>query len=115
MNLRKLFNQTFPLKFKVRVVQFVPCKYIVEWCHYRFIPIWHPIRFWFDQGHPGDTECWALDMWDFKTAEYIARGFKSIKDIEKYYEADEKKELEWREKERQYLEENMPYNSKNIF
>lgn len=101
-------------KFKTRVCYYSECKYTVDWCNYRLIPIWHSLCFWFDQGHPGITECWSTDLWDYKTAENIASSIKSKNDLRNYYKKDEEKERIWREEEKMFWKKNAPYRSKVI-
>lgn len=101
-------------KFKVRVRHFRSCRYIVEYSYYRFIPIWKPLLFWFDQGHPGGCECWSKNMWDVKEAEKIASKLKTIDDIAEYYKPWEKQENEWRKNQKKYLEEKAPYTVKKF-
>jgi hypothetical protein len=104
----------FSKKFKTRVSHFADAKYTVQWCNYRFIPVWHSLCFWFEQGHPGGTECWSTDMWDYKTAERIATKIKSKSDLRKYYEPFEKQEAKWRTDEKEYWKKNAPYRTKVI-
>lgn len=104
----------FSKKFKTRVHHFSDCKYTIEWCNYRFIPIWYPLYFWFSQGHPDGTECWTIDLFDIKTAESIALQIKCKDDLKKYYKKDEEEEKKWRQDEKKYWEKNAPYNKKII-
>jgi len=104
----------FKKKFRVRVSHFAEAKYTVQWCHYRFIPFWHSLCFWFDQGHPGGTECWSTNMWTVTKAEDIASRLKTRDDVRDYYKFYEKKEKEWIEREKRFWEKNVPYSSKEF-
>jgi hypothetical protein len=101
-------------KFKVRVSHFAECKYTVDYAYYRFIPVWHSLCFWFEQGHPGGTECWSTDMWDVKTAERIASEIKTINDVREYYKPLEEKEAKWEQIEKEYWQNNAPYVHKEF-
>ncbi len=109
-----LIARFFSKKFKTRVRHFAENKYEVQWCDYRFIPKWHSLYFWFDQGHPGGTECWSGNLWNYRTAEKIASEIKSKSDLRKHYEPMEKKEAKWRLAEKRFWEKNVPYKTKNI-
>ena len=109
-----MINKIAPKKFKVRVAHFASATYCVQWCNYRFIPIWHSLCFWFDQGHPGGTEQWSTNLFSYKKAEKVAAKITSIEDVRKYYLRDEKKEEKWKLKETAYWAKNAPYISKEI-
>lgn len=96
-------------KFRVRVRHYADCKYVVEYAHYRFIPIWHTLNFWFDMGHPGGVECWSTDMWDVEEAERIATRLKSIDDVYEYYKPLIEQKEKWMEDERNYWKAQKPY------
>ena len=104
----------FSKKFKVRVKYFANCKYTVDYAHYRLIPIWRSLSFWFEQGHPGGTECWTTDLFKVGEAERIAKTLNSVDDVNKFYESRIKKEKKWRENEKEYLKRNTPYQSRQI-
>ncbi len=105
-----LFNK----KFKARVAYYSQCKYTVDYAYYRFIPNWRPLCFWFDQGHPGGTECWSKELWDVQQAEEIASELKSINDVIKYYEPLNQQEATWRKREKEYWKKNAPYVKKEF-
>jgi hypothetical protein len=104
----------FKKKFKVRVSHFSSGKYTVDYAYYRFIPIWNSFTFWFNQGHPGGTECWSTDMWDYNTAEKIASKIKTIEDVSTHHEPEVKKMQAWKKAEAEWWNENAPYQSKKI-
>lgn len=104
----------FKKKFKVRVSRYIDDRYVVQWCEYRFIPIWRSLLFWFDQGHPGGTQCWSPEMWNYKKAEEIASTLKTKKDVDNYYIPYVEKCKRWTEEEEKYIKENMPYSTKII-
>jgi len=99
-------------KFKVRVNYWGRGKYTVEWCNYRFIPIWHELCFWFEQTLTGNTECWTVSLFSWDNAEKVASKLKSINDVRKYYKADEDKEKAFKIAKEKYYEENVPYSKK---
>jgi len=102
----------FEKKFKVRVRHFAEARYIIEWSNSRFTPRWRSLCFWFDQGHPGGTQCWSTAMWACEKAEELAKGLDSVEDIQKYYDPLEAEEAEWRAKEKEYWVKNAPYSVK---
>ena len=104
----------FKKKFKVTVDHFSSGNYAIYYCHYRFIPNWRSLKFWFDQGHPGGTEFWATNFWPHEEAEKLAKTLNSIEDIREYYKPYEEEEARWREKETQWRKDNVPYQSKAI-
>jgi hypothetical protein len=104
----------FSKKFKTRTFHFSSGKYTVDYCYYRFIPIWYSLNFWFSQGYPGGTECWSTNLWDCEKAERIASGLKSIDDVKLYYKPFEEEEKRWREEEKKYWIKNVPYKTKII-
>lgn len=104
----------FGKKFKVRVNYFGYCKYTVDYAHYRLIPVWRSLSFWFAPGHPGGVECWATDLFGVDEAERVAEKLKSISDVNDLYRPRLQKEIEWRAAEKKYQEKNAPYSSKHI-
>ena len=104
----------FDKKFRTRVRFYLDCKYVVEYAYYRFIPIWISLNFWFDQGHPGGTECWSINLFDVEEAESIALSLKKIEDVTEYYKPFKEEEKEWRIAEKKYLQKNAPYTLKNF-
>jgi hypothetical protein len=110
----RIITHFFSKKFKTRVSHYADCRYVVQWCNYRFIPVWHSLCFWFEQGHPGGTECWSTDIWDYKTAERIASSIKSKKDLRSYYKKFEDEKENWEQEEKEYWKKNAPYKNKII-
>lgn len=104
----------FKKKFKVRVSHFSGDKYTVEYCHYRFIPIWHPLLFWFEQTLTGGTECWSMKLFYVKDAEQLASQIKSIEDVKNWYKKDEEREREFYREKQEYYKKNVPYKRNEI-
>ena len=101
-------------KFKVRISHFAEGKYTVQYAHYNFFPNWKSLNFWFDQGHPGRTQCWSINLWDVCSAEKVASNLKTIDDIKKYYEPFEREAAAWCLEEKKYWEKNVPYQTKEF-
>jgi hypothetical protein len=106
----KLFDK----KFKVKIEHFSNCKYAIYYCNYRIIPIWSELCFWFEQGHPGGTQCWSIELFDIKEAEDIAKNLKSMDDIDNYYKPHIENAKKWLKEEKEYWQKNMPYTSKIV-
>ena len=104
----------FDKKFKVRVSYFARGRYTVDYTHYRLIPIWRSLFFWFEQTLTGGTQCWSEKLFNVKEAEELATTLKSIEDIRKWYKADEKKEAEFYKRKEAYYKKNVPYRTKQI-
>ena len=109
-----VISRLFPLKFKVRVSHFEEQYYTVDYCNYRIFPIWRSLMSWFEQGHPGGTETWYKDLFDFKTAERIAGSLFSIKDVELFHEKDIENAKNWKIVESEFRKRNVPYKTKRF-
>lgn len=103
-------------KFKTRIKHFGETKYTVDYCYYRFIPIWHSLAYWYDLGHPGNTynHGWDISLWNYKSAEEIAKNIKNIKDVEEYHKPHVEKSLKWKDDEKEFWINNKPYRIKII-
>lgn len=104
----------FAKKFRVRVAHYYKGDYVVQYAHYRFIPIWHSLKYWFDQGHPGGTEGWMINLWNVSGAEQMAKRLKSIEDVNNYYVHSEALQKAWKKREEEYWKRSVPYTSKEI-
>lgn len=102
----------FNKKFKVRVKHFAEDKYVVQYAHYYFIPIYHSLKFWFEQAPTSDTECWSTKLMDYQTAENLASSLKSISDVKKWYEEDEANEKDFYIRKKLYYKKKVPYKIK---
>jgi hypothetical protein len=103
-------------KFTVEVHRHSADNYMVAYASYSFIPFfsWRYLIFWFDQGHPGGTECWSRNMWPYKKAEEIASRLKSIEDVNEYYKPHIQEANEWKEENDRYCKKHIPYSRKKI-
>ncbi len=72
-------------KFKVRIKLHSGDKYVVEYAHYRVIPWYTALCFWFSQTLTGGTECWSTNMWPYEQAEEVAKSLTCIDDVHTYY------------------------------
>ncbi|MCK5614168.1 hypothetical protein KAR91_70540 [Candidatus Pacearchaeota archaeon] len=99
-------------KFKTKVSYFARGKYTVSYAHYRFIPIWHELRFWFHQGVTGGTECWSTQLLKVDEAERLAKGLKSINDVKEYYKEDEIRMEDFYKRKSEYYKKAVPYSHK---
>jgi len=106
----KLFSK----KFKTRVVHFSRDRYTVEYASYRFIPIWHTLKFWFEQSLTGGTECWSTELLKVEDAENLARRLRSIEDVIEWYKPDEEREKLFYIKKKEYYEKAVPYSSREF-
>ena len=52
----------FKKKFKVKVSYFAEGRYSVKYAHYRLIPIYHALHFWFEQSLTINTEKRSIDL-----------------------------------------------------
>ena len=102
----------FNKKFKVRVRLFGKDKYQVQFAHYYFIPIFHSLGFWFEQTLTANTQCWSTRLFDYKSAEELAKTLKSIEDVRKWYEKDKAEEKDFYKRRKEYYEKNVPYDTK---
>jgi len=101
-------------KFKTRVVYFAECKYKVQYAHYRIIPIWRSLKFWFSASYTSNLACWSLDLFDVEEAERVAASFKSIEDVNEYYKPMEQECAQYIERRKEYFKKNAPYTTKTI-
>jgi hypothetical protein len=109
--MKKLFTK----KFKTRVKHYINEKYTVQYCYYRFIPIWYSLMWFHSSGyHSGNMTGWYINLWDYESAEKIATKIKSIEDVLNYYKPFEEEEKKWEKAEQKYWEKNVPYNTKII-
>lgn len=106
----KLFSK----KFKTRVVYFGWGKYTVEYANYRLIPIWHTLKFWFEQSLTGGTECWSTELLKVEEAENLAKRLRSIEDVIEWYRPHEEREKLFYIKKKEYYEKAVPYSSKEF-
>lgn len=106
----KLFDK----KFKVKVTYFGSGKYEVNYAHYRFIPIYYTLCFWFEQTLTGGTECWSGRLMNIKEAERVAKSLKSIEDVREWYKPYEEKERTFYKRKTEYYKKNVPYRSKQF-
>lgn len=104
----------FEKKFKVKVTYFGSGKYQVKYAHYRFIPIYHALCFWFEQTLTGGTECWSTELFGIEEAERVAKTLKSIEDVKQWYKPHEKKEQIFYTRQAEYYKKNVPYSSKQF-
>ncbi len=102
----------FNKKFKVRVTHFAEDKYVVQYSHHYLIPWYNSLCFWFEQSLTGGTECWSTNLYDYKTAENLAKSLKSIEDVSKWYEKDEAREKDFYKRKKEYYSKNVPYDTK---
>ncbi len=109
-----MLKELFPKKFRVKVCHYTQDKHTVDYCHYRFIPNWRSLHFWFEQTLTGGTECWSLNLWDVDHAEKVAMSLKSIEDVKKYYENDEKRESDFYRRKKEYYNKSVPYSTKEF-
>lgn len=102
----------FKKKFKVRIESFGRFSYTVEYAHYRFIPNYHPFCKW--KGFcPTLGSDWTEILFNAKEAEDFAKTIKSIEDVKKFYEEDEKRRSQYLRLDREQ-ELNRPYKRKQI-
>lgn len=110
----------FKKKFKVRVRLFswalrsmgYPIDdYEVQYAYYRFIPVYHTLCFWFDQGVTSKG-CWSPSLFKYKEAEALASSLKSIEDVAKYYEPFEAEEKAFKKMQSEHFAKNTPYATK---
>lgn len=106
----KIFNK----KFKVKVVLFSGDRYQVKYTNYRFIPIWYPLCFWFEQTLTGGNECWTTDLFKVEEAERIAKKLKTIEDVAEWYKPDEEKRIIFYKRQTEHYKKAVPYNSKEF-
>jgi hypothetical protein len=99
-------------KFKVRVRHYLYDKYVVEFAHYYFIPIYSTLCFWFEQSVAAETHCWSTYLTDYETAENLAKSLKSIEDVEQWYKKDKAREMDFYKRRKEYFEKNIPYDTK---
>ena len=102
----------FTKKFRVRVRHYTDKYYVVDYAYYRIFPNWGVILFWFDQGHPGGTECWSEKMFTVKEAEEFAKTLNTFQDIVKYYQPLIVAADKWKHDEIKWKAENIPYYEK---
>lgn len=102
----------FNKKFKVRIQHFGEGKYTVQYAHYRLIPIWHSLMFWYGMMHPNRNACWSLDLFHRKEAEKLSESFRSIKDVNDYYKPIELERSNWLKEETEYWKREVPYSEK---
>ena len=110
----KVIDKYFPKKFSTKVLHYSKYYYAVYYCYYRIIPIWYPLYYWFDLGHPDDNACWSIRLWDVKTAEHVASSLKTIEDVSIFYKPENEKEQKWKINEIEYWKINVPYKSKKF-
>lgn len=106
--------ELFKKKFRVEIHHHSEGKYMVAYAHYGLIPNWRYLHFWFDQGHPGGTECWSRDLFSLQEAEQIASKLKSIEDVNEYYKPFLEEAKRWKEAEKRWWENHVPYSRKRI-
>lgn len=104
----------FELKFKVRVKHFAENKYVVQYAHYRFFKIWNTLTFWFSLGYFSGVECWSDALFNIEDAERLAKSIHSMADIEKYYEPERRKCIEFTKAKKQARAKTVPYGSKEF-
>ena len=75
------------------VKYFAADRYTVEFCHYRIIPSWHALCYWFSAGYTSDLECWTAQLSQVNKAESIAKTIKSIEDVRAYHKPYEYEEI----------------------
>ena len=105
---------SFKKKFKVRVKHFYGDKYTVQYAYYRLFPNWTELLFWLSPPFTSNLECWSTKMFNVKDAEELAKSLKSIEDIDKYYECDRERCINYKKTKQEYLKENVPYESKEF-
>lgn len=93
-----LFNK----KFKVKITHCGEDKYQVKYAHYRFIPIWHTLRFWFEQTLTGGTECWSTMLFKIEEAERVAKKIKNIADVREWYKPHKERETFFYKRKAEY-------------
>ena len=82
-------------KFKVRVTLYARDRYVVQFAHYYFFPIYKTLQRWFECGLTSGIECWSVDLFCYEEAEYIAKSLKSIDDVHELYKKDKQKEIDF--------------------
>jgi hypothetical protein len=101
-------------KFKVKVTYFGDGRYQVKYAHYRFIPTYHTLCFWFEQTLTGGTECWSDRLMRIEEAERVAESLKSINDVREWYKPYKKEEISFYKRQAEYYKKNVPYSSKQF-
>lgn len=101
----------FKKKFKVRVKHRFLKYYVVQFAHYRFIPVYHSLYYWVDCLLPFKGR-WVLIILDREEAENLAKRFKSIEDVRAFYEKDEERERDSCNNRREYYDKKVPYKTK---
>ena len=105
----------FEKKFRVRISYFGRDNYTVDYAHYRFIPWYSSICFWFDAcGVNSDLECWSTKLFKINEAEEFADNLKSIEDVYAYYRKEDIEQTEFYKKKNEFQKNNIPYKSKQI-
>jgi len=104
----------FNKKFKVKVSHVIRDKYKVQYAHYRFIPTWHSLCFWFELTLTGNRECWSPKLMNIEEAERLAKRINSMEDVTEFYKPDEEREKIFYERKEQYYKKAVPYQSKEF-
>lgn len=104
----------FEKKFRVRISLYSRDYYTVEYAHYRFIPFYTPLCFWFEQTLTGGTECWSTRLFKVKEAEEVANNIRSIEDVSEYHKPEHIKRNDFYARKNEYYKNQVPYKSKQI-
>ena len=111
----KQFNmKIFDKKFKVKVTYFAEDKYKVKYSHYRFIPIWYAIIYWFNQGLTGGTEGFFEKLFEIEEAEKCAKKLKSIEDVREWHKPEIERKKKFYKRQTEYYKKAVPYISKKF-
>ncbi len=99
-------------KFKVKVVHYVREHYSIEYCHYRLIPIWRELHYWFSILDSGSTHCWSTQLGSYKKMETIAKTLVDRGNVDGWYEEQNKIRKEFFERRNEYFKDRIPYEVK---
>lgn len=94
-------------KFRVRVVHFSGARYSVEYANYYLFPIWKPIL-----KYTGSVLGFSERLFDYVGAEKYAAKIKSMEDVKRIHDAEDKVYQSEKENRERYYEKNAPYKVK---
>jgi hypothetical protein len=102
-------------KFRIRVKWFYKDFYCVQYAYYTLFHIWHSLKIWRARSLTDElNQSWGRRCFYLKEAEELAKSLKSIKDIEKYYEAEELVRKNFYKAKEEYYRENVTYKIKEF-
>ena len=104
----------FEKKFKVRVKHFSSEYYCIEYCYYRFIPIWHRLYKWTDPSITAWYDGWnTMIHCSFISAEQFAEKI-NYEYVKNHNENQLKKEKDFYKRQKEHNIKIIPYDSKII-